>query len=44
MLHNKHSMTIGECMNGVPYDAILGFGQSVASSLASAYFVYLLKN
>jgi hypothetical protein len=31
-------------MNGFPYDVILGFGQSVASGLASTYFVYLLKN
>lgn len=44
MLHNDYNMAIGECVNGVPCDAILGFGQSVASSLASAYFVYLLKN
>lgn len=44
MLHNDNNMAIGECVNGIPYDAILGFGQSVASSLTNAYFVYLLKN
>lgn len=37
-------MTIGECTSNFPYDAILGIGQNVATSLASAYFVYLLKN
>lgn len=37
-------MTIEGCANSFPCEVILGMGQNVISTLASTYFVYLLKN